>query len=115
MSGYYREDGTPTTADDPERLLFDTMYCTFWTDDWHQLKSSGVTCCPHCQCPGIEVTARNYFKGVDNFIKESGKPHYRDFLESIKNGCRGRHVPPGIAWKQYDEKHEREDAKRKPN
>ena len=114
---YFTASGRATTADDPERLLFDSAHCTFWTDDWSKVKThgTGIPGCPNCGCPGLQTEAKNWDAGVEGYIQESGHTHYKDFLDSIKSKCQGRRVTPTEAWERYQAKHKREADERKPN
>ena len=82
---YRKEDGTNTTNDDPDRLLWYGL-CTYWTDDWDKLKTtSGIPCCPYCLGVGFQITAKNWDSGVDKFNKDN--PKYKEFIESVKEKC----------------------------
>lgn len=61
-SKYQRLDGTVTTADDPERGVWYSVRCPFWTDEWDTLKLLGGTLpvCPHCESVGMQATAKNF-------------------------------------------------------
>ena len=83
---YKLEDGRPTTADDPKRLLW-YGFCTFWTDDWSKILTvgSGIPCCPTCKRQGFQITARQWFEGAEKYGKDH--PGYTGFLLQMKEEC----------------------------
>lgn len=85
------DNGEVTTADDPARgVWYPAGSCGYWTDDWSKLGNrGGIPCCPHCGCPGMQTTAKNWFDGAEKFEKDD-HPHYCAFLADSKEHCAGR-------------------------
>ncbi len=56
MSRYHDEAGRATSPDDPRRLMWYSTRCSYWTDDWTELKLLGqrIPCCPTCQAVGYQ-------------------------------------------------------------
>lgn len=86
---YVDASGKATDKDSPQRLVWYSVGCGYWTDDWDSLKSTGpgIPCCPVCGCVGCQVVADSFLgKAVDDF-ERSGNPGYRKFLEENKGRC----------------------------
>lgn len=90
MPDYRRLDGTKTSDRDPKRGVWyaASMACGYWTDDWSQLAKTnlGVPACPHCGCPGMQITADKWLHGAELFEKE-GHPHYAEFVKQHRQLC----------------------------
>jgi hypothetical protein len=97
--------GTRVDADNPDRGIWYSAGCTFWTDDWNQLDATpgGIPCCPYCRCVGMQTTAEAWFGGVARFQAE-GNPGYVNFIAQSGQQCRR---PMGfMAWyKEWLQEH----------
>lgn len=88
MSKYRRLDtGESVAADDPERGIWYSAGCGYWTDDWSQLScfGAGIPCCPHCNCPGMQTTAREWFVVLPEFLRSH--PRYDEWLPISDKHC----------------------------
>lgn len=82
-------DGMPTTADDPERGIWYSVKCSYWTDDWTKTKQhvhSPIPCCPVCLSPGFQTTAGAWEKGVAE-TEIANHPRYGEFIAAQKEHC----------------------------
>lgn len=80
-------DGAVTTADDPERGIWYSIRCGYWTDDWSKLKAvgPGIPVCPKCQSPGMQTTAKDRAAGVEQWAKDH--PNYEHEINAKKERC----------------------------
>lgn len=80
-------NGKPVSADDPNRLLWYSAGCGYWTDDWDKLKRTGpgIPCCPRCKCVGMQIDAGKWEKGAKEF--DANDPGYEKFLNERKEKC----------------------------
>ncbi len=81
----------PTTADDPERGIWYSASCGYWTDDWSKLATIGpaIPCCPKCGCPGMHCTAEEWLGGAATF-EVKGMSRYLECVTMHKERCFGR-------------------------
>ncbi len=103
VSKYQRlRDGEVTTADDPDRGIWYSVGCGFWTDEWDQLKTvgPGIPCCPTCKAPGMQATAKDWLGGAEEY-EAAGNLRYVEFLQTLKNNCSGRGFQPLEAHKAW--------------
>jgi hypothetical protein len=86
---HLRQDATRTTGDDPERAVWYSARCGYWTDDWGKLAKvgPGVPACPSCGCPGMITTAKEWLSNVLAYAKESNQPDYPAAVEAGKEQC----------------------------
>ncbi len=92
--------GQATIATDPNRLIWYSSNCSFWTDDWGQIaKVGGIPCCPTCQAPGFQTTAQEWEFGISTYDKV--KPGYSVWLNGLKGCCHGRAVTIKDLWQQH--------------
>ena len=83
---YVTSSGEKTTEDDPNRLIWYSAGCGYFTDNWHLLKSAnGIPICPKCGCPGMQVEAEKWDEGV--FKYDKGNPGYLAFCKNNKEKC----------------------------
>lgn len=84
------DNGLPVHADDPERgVWYSAGTCGYWTDDWAKLDNrNGIPCCPSCKCPGMQITARDWFDGAQKY-EDAGNPSYVEFVVTMKEVCYG--------------------------
>jgi hypothetical protein len=73
-----------TVADDPKRLIWYGP-CGYWTDDWDKLSPTAIPCCPHCNTPGYEVEAGEWWENAK--VHEKIHPKYVKFLNVVKERC----------------------------
>lgn len=101
MSENYRKaNGTPTTKDDPERLMWYSARCTYWTDDWSQLLlaiGSRIPCCPNCGSVGYQGEMGPWLDSAEAYAEAN--PGYFQFLLEHKEVC--KKVSMMNAWKAY--------------
>lgn len=89
-SRYLTVNGSPTSADDPKRLVWYSAGCTFWTDDWEQLRLSlGIPVCPDCGCPGYQIDAAKWFESARTYTEI---PNYLTLLLANRHRCHGRDI-----------------------
>lgn len=93
MDKYQSDKGLPTTADDPNRMVWHSLNCGFWTDEWDTLGSTskgfgGIPICPTCGYPGMMTTAKDWNKGTE--LYDAAKPGYKEFIDQTKGVCFGR-------------------------
>ena len=90
MSGNYRTaNGTPTTQEDPERLMWYSARCTYWTDDWSTLVlaiGSGIPTCPNCGSVGFQGEMGPWLESAEAYGEAN--PGYFQFLLGIKEVCK---------------------------
>ena len=88
MADYRRADGTETTAEDPQRLLwYGAGQCGYWTDDWSKLNTDQqIPICPDCGAPGMQTEAEKWNKGAEQY-QANGNPGYVNFLNDEKEKC----------------------------
>lgn len=86
---YMNEKGD-TTAEDPDRMLWYSARCTYWTDNWAKLITvgPGIPACPHCKSVGLQTTWAKWWEGAKAY-EEQGPEHawYRKFLTDNKEYC----------------------------
>jgi len=92
--------GASTTEDDPNRFVWYSVNCTFWSDNISTLKtfSPGIPCCPKCGSPGYQTDAKQWEKGIEKYDTEV-RSGYKVFIYSIKERCLGVSVKE--AFLQY--------------
>lgn len=101
MTAIYRTlNGRPCTDSAPERGIWYSAGCTFWTDDWSALRSfgPGIPCCPDCGAPGMQTDAKDWEGGAAKF-EQQGNPGYVVFLTGYKGVCAGRRSSLMKLWK----------------
>lgn len=88
---YRRLDGFTTTADDPERSVWYSASCSWWTDEWDRLLRGpgGMPCCPHCGSVGY-ATEFKQFTQVANF----GDVSLLDCSKNTDTCFKGGILPP---------------------
>lgn len=90
MSENYRKaNGQPTTQDDPERLMWYSARCTYWTDDWSKLvlsTGSRIPCCPNCGSPGFQGEMEPWIESAIAYADTN--PGYYQFLLGVKEACK---------------------------
>lgn len=89
MSQYRDLQGRKTNATDPNRMVWSSARCTFWTDDWDKLRaynSTGIPCCPHCGSPGYESIYQSWKRSVERYDKEV-REGFATFLQEMKEKC----------------------------
>lgn len=77
--------GVATTAEDPERDVWYSVSCTFWTDEWDKLGASAfyqIPVCPNCGSMGYNGPAQE-FEVSPKFEREH--PGYTAKLNECKN------------------------------
>jgi hypothetical protein len=68
---YLREDARRTTADDPDRALWYSPRCGYWTDDWGKpAKAGNIPVCPSCGAPGMITTIRKWNANIRKHTAE---------------------------------------------
>lgn len=87
MPMFLTAQGRPTTANQPDRLLWYSVKCSYWTDDFDKLTKMGpgIPCCPHCKSPGFQDEAGRWLDGAKKFDEK--EPGYSDFLNRMKEKC----------------------------
>lgn len=95
-------DGVATTADDPERGVWYSIGCGYWTDDWTALGETklGIPVCPRCGCPGM-IIAYNHWMYAAEMHQGSGHPRYVEWLKTRKNVCGGRGYALNIEYLKW--------------
>lgn len=106
--------GDRVHAEHPKRGVWYATHgtCGYWTDDWDSLKTfgggttvttprgpvqtSGVPCCPECQCPGFQDTFDSWIASARRF-EADGHPHYVEFLMSRKGVCGKKEPKPWMS------------------
>lgn len=70
--------------------VFYAANCTYWTDDFSKLQTtgSGIPCCPHCKSVGFETDLDNWW-GSALAYQMNEAPGYVDFLKLAKETCFG--------------------------
>ena len=96
---YLSKTGRMVPAHDPDREIWYGP-CGYWTDNWHEVaKGHIIPCCPICQAPGYQTSAKEWFAGAYDF-EAKGAWGYIDFLRGHKETCFGRGGLMG-AWKKF--------------
>ncbi len=85
MARYLREDGTKTNKDDPNRLVWFAVGCTFWTDDWNTLNTRRIPCCPFCSSVGMQMEAGKWFQSIREY--DESHPGYFALFAAVKQMC----------------------------
>lgn len=100
MPKYITTHGTPTTDNDPQRMMWYSSLCSYWTDDWLKLKTfgPGIPCCPRCGCPGMQSMMLHWDNGARQL--DSKQPGYYLFLQDVKEKCHGKGVTIGKIWER---------------
>lgn len=83
--------------------------CTYWTDDWSKLSSTGtsigrfsekpmpgIPCCPNCGAVGFQCFVDEWNKSVEEYDKK--EPGYAQFIADMKENCQGRGITTLDAW-----------------
>lgn len=87
--GYHILDsGQPTTGDDPERGVWYSVACGYWTDNWNRLDTvqGVIPCCPYCRCPGYQIAAKQWFDIRPEWLEKF--PCYDVWLPTSRELCR---------------------------
>lgn len=85
----YQSEHGVTTADDPDRMIWYSVGCGYWTDAWDLVAAApGVPRCPSCGAPGMQTTAADWDGGVAAYDKEH--PGYAALIADAKEKCLGR-------------------------
>lgn len=88
MPSYRDLQGRKTNATDPNRMVWSSARCTYYTDDWDKLKSfgPGIPCCPHCGSLGYESVYASWKRSVERHDKEV-REGFATFLQEMKEKC----------------------------
>ena len=81
---YSTMEGKETTGDNPNRFLWYGI-CGMWTDDLTKINSGPPPHCPECGSPGFQVTAKEWFDGIENYAKEN--PGYHEEVNQKREKC----------------------------
>lgn len=102
MSKYIDAYGQPTGNSNPNRQMWYSVRCTFWTDDWGALKTvgPGIPVCPHCQSPGYQSDYTKWDKSARRYDEQAAEG-YHTFLQEVKGKCLGPKVSIGQAYKNW--------------
>lgn len=85
---YRRENGDSTTADDPQRVMWYSASCGYWTDDWSKLKKAGgIPCCPTCGMVGMQAEYGSWMCGAEEYGETH--PGYMDLIRRCRDQCLG--------------------------
>lgn len=85
MTRYLNEKGERTNESDPERLLWHSASCTYWTDDFDALNTEYIPTCPKCGSPGYQVLAKKWDEAVEHF--ERKYPGYTALMVGLQEQC----------------------------
>jgi hypothetical protein len=81
------KDKSTTDADDDRAIFYGIGECGYWTDDWSKLSTHrGIPSCPICGNVGRQVTAREFFRGLQDF-EDKSNPRYVEFMTKTKESC----------------------------
>src|SRR4051812_27341626 len=96
---YLDDHGNQVTATDPKRLIWYSVGCGYWTDDWAILAKTGpgIPCCPKCGMVGMMTTAQRWDRGAAAYDQQN--PGYAAFLSENKGHCFG---PDGSMLKEWE-------------
>lgn len=86
MPSYQTMDGELTNVKDPNRSVWYSAHCGYWTDDWDKVARKKIPVCPHCDCPGFYGSFSEWDHGVKKYEKD-GHPQYSEFVDSRKEKC----------------------------
>lgn len=90
---YITMDGKVTNCLDPNRSVWYSAMCGYWTDDWDNVATTSgkhnIPCCPTCKCPGYYGSFQQWDEGAMKY-ESDGHPGYTIFLEQHKEKCSGR-------------------------
>jgi hypothetical protein len=89
MPNFYNAKGKSVKADDPQRLVWYGVRCTYWTDDFNKLKprGPGIPTCPHCGSPGMQTEYADWEQSAADYERDRPHPNYAAFLMSYKEQC----------------------------
>lgn len=98
---YYKVNGcapgAPTHKNDPERAVWYSAGCTYWTDNWRRLgQTRNIPVCPFCGCVGYIIEMSRWMAEAVKF-EEEGHPRYVEFLKQSKE----KYHTAGGALHQY--------------
>lgn len=101
MPRFQNRAGEAVDEDDPERELFYSACCTYWTDDWTKLglHQGRIPYCPSCGSVGYQTNARAWFAGAAKH-EADGNPGYRASLNRTKEVCHGRAVTMAVLYQR---------------
>jgi hypothetical protein len=76
--------GKPIKSDDLDRIIWYSIKCTYWTDDWNKVAKvgPGIPCCPVCRSVGCQIPIVLWEEGI-----KKQKPGYSDLVAKAKENC----------------------------
>lgn len=109
--------GNSVKPTDPNRMLWYSAGCGYWTDDWDRVtpkendQGFSIPRCPECHRPGFETEADKWERGAAEH--DAAEPGYAAFLNANKEKCLRAEGGFLAAWAKHKEtgrRVERSDA-----
>jgi hypothetical protein len=93
MTKFQDAYGQSTTQDNPNRQMWYSVRCTYWTDNWSKLKTTGpgIPVCPVCGSPGYQSDYNQFDKSAKRYNDQAMEGYYI-FLQEVKERCLGKSV-----------------------
>jgi len=87
---YITKHGQFTGPEDPDRLVWFSSSCTYWTDDWSTLAAKGARfICPRCRAIGLRTTYEDWVRKIEEFGDE-----IIAIIQTSEQQCHGENVRP---------------------
>lgn len=88
MNPFVTLQGSVTVSDDPQRAVWYSTNCHYWTDNWTKLRlvMHGLPVCLGCGSPGLQATFAPWWKAAEQH-EQAGHPGYCERLKSWKEKC----------------------------
>lgn len=111
MTKFQDAYGQPTTQDNANRLMWYSTRCTYWTDDWLKLKTSGpgIPVCPKCGSPGYQSHFNQWDKSARRYDEQAATGYY-NFLQDVKEVCLGKSMSEAFKEWQKDGKRQLDNS-----
>lgn len=80
--------------------------CSWWDTIDKADKLPGphpIPCCPHCKSVLLQMDESQWWAGVDNHMKETGDPTYKDLITWMRGKCFPSYVQAEAAYVQSQE------------
>jgi hypothetical protein len=80
--------GNKVSANNSNRMVWSSVRCTYWTDNWDNLKTigAGIPVCPHCQSVGYESVYSSFDRSAKRHDENVSEGYYT-FLQEMKEKC----------------------------
>lgn len=99
--------GKLVEKNDDDRIIWFSIHCSYWTDDFSKLKltfPNGIPVCPNCKSLGFQTKYKDWERSAKRY-ESNDHPRYWEFILSIKEKCvtkmNGKPVSVKLVYKKW--------------